>query len=238
MNQAVILAGGRGARLAPFNTVLPKPLMPLGEVSVLEIVLRRLDRAGFDEAILATGYLSEIIEAFCKSLGPKLRLDLRFVREEEPRGTVGPLRGLSGLEEHFLLMNGDVLTDLPFDRVLEAQRGRGSIATLAVAEREVVIDFGILSVDPDGSVSRYTEKPTLRHLVSLGVYAFSREILEWIPASGKFDLPDLVQLLIEGNRRVNTYPFKGYWKDIGRIEDYESAKEDFLRNPERFLGES
>ncbi len=231
----MILAGGRGTRLAPFNTVLPKPLMPLGEVSVLEIVLRQLDREGFDEAVLATGYLSEIIEAFCRSLEPKLHLSLRIQKEDSPLGTIGPLGRIHDLESDFLLMNGDILTNLPFAEVLQQRRARRSLATLAVGEREVSVDFGVLRVDEEGSVTHYSEKPTMRNLVSLGAYALSREVVSWIPTSGKFDLPDLVHLLIEGNRKVDTFRFQGYWKDIGRFEDYEAAKEDFLRDPNEFL---
>ena len=221
--------------MAPFNTVLPKPLMPLGEVSVLEVVLRQLDRAGFEEAVLATGYLSEIIAAFCRSLEPKLDLSIRIEKEDEPLGTIGPLRTISGLEADFLLLNGDILTALPFLKVLEQRRSKNALMTLAVGEREITVDFGVLTVDRQGAVSSYDEKPTLRNLVSLGAYALSREVVSWIPAEGRFDLPDLVHLLLEGNRRVDTYRFDGYWKDIGRPQDYEAAKEDFLEEPDRFL---
>ena len=178
----MILAGGKGTRLAPFNTVLPKPLMPLGEVSILEIVLRQLDREGFDEAILATGYLSEIIEAFCRSLEPKLHLSIRIEKEESPLGTIGPLGKIPDLEPDFLLMNGDILTTLPFAQVLERCRAKNALATLAVGEREVSIDFGVLRVDEEGSVTHYSEKPTIRNLVSLGAYALSREVISWIPS--------------------------------------------------------
>jgi len=224
--------------LAPFNTVLPKPLMPLGEYSILEIVLRQLDREGFDEVVIATGHLSEIIEAFCASLNPKLKLDLRIHREDEPQGTIGPLREIPGLKEDFLLMNGDILTTLSFKEILNLRRREKTLATLAIGEREHTIDFGILRLDPDGSVAEYREKPSMKDWVSLGVYALSREVLDWIPAEGRFDFPDLVTLLLQGNRRISTRPFDGYWKDIGRIEDYEAAKVDFLEDPDRFLGRS
>ena len=233
--QAIILAGGKGTRLAPFNTVLPKPLMPLGEVSVLEVVLRQLDRQGFEEAILATGHLSEIIEAFCRSLEPKLRLSLRVYREETPLGTIGPLARIPDLEPDFLLLNGDILTTLPFAEVLSQRRERKGLATLAMGEREVTLEFGVMSVDARGCITRFSEKPTFKNLVSLGVYAFTRDILSWIPTRDRFDLPDLVQLLVEGNRKVDTYRYDGYWKDIGRLEDYEAAKEDFIRDPGKFL---
>lgn len=234
--QAVILAGGLGTRLAPFNTVLPKPLMPLGDRSILEIVLRQLDRQGFGEAVIATGHLSEIIEAFCRSLEPNLSLSIRIEREAEPLGTIGPLRRISGLHDDFLLMNGDILTTLPFAAILEKRRNDRTLATLAIGEREHSIDFGILRLDPEGSVAEYREKPTLRDWVSLGAYALSREILPWIPEEGRFDFPDLVTLLLEGSRRISTFPFDGYWRDIGRPADYEAAKADFLKEPERFLG--
>ena len=234
-NQAVILAGGKGSRLAPFNTVLPKPLMPLGERSILEVVLRQLDSEGFREAVIATGYLSEIIEAFCHSLQPKLKLTIRIQHEEEPMGTIGPLRHIPDLNEDFLLMNGDILTTLSFKAVLERRRQERTLATLAVGEREQVIDFGILKLDSEGSVAAYREKPKMKDWVSLGVYALSREVLAWIPTEGRFDFPDLVELLLEGNRRISTLPFDGYWKDIGRPEDYESAKVDFLEGNHRFL---
>ncbi len=233
--QVVILAGGKGTRLAPFNTVLPKPLMPLGEFSILEIVLRQLDREGFDEAVIATGYLSEIIEAFCQSLNSRLNLKVRVEREEEPLGTIGPLRNIPDLEQDFVLMNGDILTTLPFTKILEKRREDRTLATLGIGERKHTIDFGILKVDDEGSVAAYREKPSMTDWVSLGVYALSREILGWIPKQGRFDLPDLVTLLLDGNRKISTFPFEGYWKDIGRPEDYEAAKTDFLEGNHVFL---
>ncbi len=233
--QAVILAGGRGSRLAPFNTVLPKPLMPLGEFSILEIVLRQLDQQGFQEAVIATGYLSEIIEAFCHSLRSKLGLEIRIHREEEPQGTIGPLRQIEGLRDDFLLMNGDLLTVLPFLEVLERRKVERTLVSVAVGEREHTIDFGVLKLDSEGSVCLYREKPKMKDWVSLGVYALSKEVLAWIPQEGRFDFPDLIQLLLDGNRKISTYPFAGYWRDIGRPEDYEAAKIDFQSNPERFL---
>ncbi|MCA9441938.1 MAG: nucleotidyltransferase family protein [Candidatus Omnitrophica bacterium] len=235
--QAVILAGGKGSRLAPFNTVLPKPLMPLGDYSILEIVLRQLDRAGFAEAVIATGHLSEIIQAFCASLEERLQIKIRIHREKEPQGTIGPLREIPDLAEDFLLMNGDILTTLDFPEILDLRRREKTLAALAIGERDHTIDFGILRLDPDGAVAEYREKPTLKDWVSLGVYALSKEVLQWIPKEGRFDFPDLVHLLLEGNRRIATYPFDGYWKDIGRLEDYEAAKVEFLENPNQFLGE-
>jgi NDP-sugar pyrophosphorylase family protein len=160
---------------------------------------------------------------------------LRLVKEEKPLGTIGALKRIEGLEEDFLLMNGDLLTTLPFSEVLDKRREKKSLALLTVGERTVTLDFGLLDTDAAGCVVRYKEKPTLTNLVSYGVYAFSRDVLDWIPDEEAFDLPDLVQLLIGGNRRVDTFLYNGYWKDIGRPEDYEAAKADFLAEPGKFL---
>lgn len=226
MSRAVILAGGRGARLRPYTSVLPKPLMPLGDVPVLDVVLRQLAKEGFDRVTVATGYLGELIETYCGD-GSRYGLALDYSRETTPLGTAGPLGLIDDLPETFLVMNGDLLTTLSYRDVLAAHEAGDAAATIATRDRAVEIDFGVIEAAEDGRVTTYTEKPSLSYLVSMGVYAFSRRILDRIPAGESFDFPQLVQALLDGGEIVMTYASDAFWLDIGRHEDYERAVDEF-----------
>ncbi len=232
--KAVILAGGKGTRLAPYTTVLPKPLMPIGDMPILEIVLRQLAHHGFDEVVLAVGYLAELLMAYCGD-GSKFGLKIQYSREEQPLGTAGPLGLISGLTETFLVMNGDLLTTLDYQALYRYHRQRGAIATLAARQREVKIDLGVIEVDDQHWLQNYIEKPSIRYLVSTGVYIFEPQVLDFIVPHQRLDLPDLVLRLRENGQRVNVYPFDGYWLDIGRHEDYEIAMDEFARRRAEFL---
>lgn len=232
--RAVILAGGKGARLRPYTAVLPKPLMPLGDVPVMDVVLRQLASQGFERVTVATGHLAELIEAYCGD-GARYGLNLDYSREDEPLGTAGPLRLIPDLPETFLVMNGDLLTTLSYSDVL-AQHGRsGAAATVATRVRRVPVEFGVIESAEDGRLIGYTEKPELSYSVSMGVYAFSRDVLELIPGGSSFDFPELVHGLLADGRTVMTYPSDAYWLDIGRHDDYETAIEEFEAMRERFF---
>lgn len=232
--KAVILAGGKGTRLAPYTTILPKPLMPIGDMPILEIVLRQLAYHHFDEVFLAVGYLAELLMAYCGD-GSKFGLKIQYSREEQPLGTAGPLGLISGLTDTFLVMNGDLLTTLDYQALYRYHRQRGAIATLAAYPREVKIDLGVIEVDDQHWLQNYIEKPSLRYMVSTGVYIFEPQVLEFIAPNRRLDLPELVLRLQENGQRVNVYPFDGYWLDIGRHEDYEIAIEKFASHRADFL---
>lgn len=232
--RAVILAGGKGTRLAPYTTVFPKPLMPVGDMPILEIVIRQLKRHGIDDLTLAVGYLAELLMAYFGD-GSKWGVTLNYSREEAPLGTAGPLALVENLTDTFLVMNGDLLTTLDYGAMLRYHRERGAIATIASYRRDVKIDLGVIEISPDNWALDYIEKPTYHYAVSMGVYFFEPEVLQYIPRGERLDLPDLVKRLTSVGRRVNVYPFDGYWLDIGRHDDYEQAMNEFSEHREQFL---
>ena len=231
--RAVILAGGKGTRLAPYTTILPKPLMPVGERPILELLLRQLVAAGVERATLAVGHLASLIRAYFGD-GARVGLAIDYSEEEEPLGTAGPLRLVRDLDQTFVMMNGDLLTDLSFPAMIEQHRLSGAIATVGLFEREVRIDLGVIEHDRNGRISGYVEKPSFRYTVSMGVYVLEPEALRHIPPSGRFDLPDLIRALLAAGQRVEGYRHGGYWLDIGRPEDYQRAQEDAARFADRF----
>lgn len=235
--RAVILAGGKGVRLAPVTQVIPKPLVPLGGKPILEIVLRQLRAQGFSKVTLAIGYMAELIQAYFGD-GSKLGLELDYSLETEPLGTAGPLALIPDLRDTFLVMNADILTDLKFQNLINYHRQRGGLATISAYERQVTIDLGVIVKDGDGRIANYLEKPSHTYLVSMGIYVFEPAILDFIreaaesknnPAKtkGYLDIPDLIKHLLFKDQRVNYYPFQGYWMDIGRHDDYSQASEEF-----------
>jgi NDP-sugar pyrophosphorylase family protein len=234
--RAVVLAGGHGRRMLPYTSVLPKPLMPLGGRSVLEILIEQLYRSGFTDITLSVGYLSHLIRAVLEGGGRTPPVNIEFVQEEEPLGTAGPLRLVEDLGETFLAMNGDLVTSLDVGELVDHHRRAGNTLTIAAHRRIEKIDFGILSLDgaaePDDPVRRviaYEEKPEFPLNVSMGVYVIERRALDWIP-EGYFDFPDLVLALLSADETVGAYMYDGYWLDIGRYDDYEQAVADWTQN--------
>lgn len=232
--RAVILAGGRGTRLAPYTTVLPKPLMPLGDMPILELLLRQLHKAGVRHATLAVGHLSSLIMAYFGD-GGQFGMQIEYSIEEEPLGTAGPLRLVNGLDGTFMVMNGDLLTDLDFNGMVEAHRRERAAATIGLYERDVCIDLGVIQTDERGRVAEYIEKPVYHYQVSMGMYVFEPRALEHVPAGRRFDLPDLIRALVAGGEPVHTYKHQGYWLDIGRPDDYQRAQDDFEMLRSRIL---
>lgn len=236
MRRAVILAGGLGTRLRPYTVVLPKPLMPVGDRPVLDIVVRQLKRDGFDRITISTGHLAELIEAFFRD-GSDYGIPIDYVREHEPLGTVGALALIDGLDDDFLVMNGDVLTDMSFREALDAHRANDAVATITAREQPVDVSLGVMVMDDadDTRLVDYVEKPQLRYQVSMGVYAFSPSVLPFIEPGRALDFPDLVLKLIAAGKVVRQRPSDDYWLDIGRPGDYEQAQEDFDTLRERLL---
>jgi NDP-sugar pyrophosphorylase family protein len=224
---AVILAGGKGTRLRPFTTTLPKPLVPIGEdSSILEIVLRQLSHRGFGSATIAIGHLGEIIRAFVGD-GSRWGLEVDYTVEDDPLGTMGPVvAALDRLPEHFLVMNGDILTDLDYGELLDAEVASNAPITVATYRRDVHVDFGVLEVE-GSRIVRFTEKPTLEYRVSMGVYALAREPLRRYPAGQPLGFDQLMLDLLERDELAASYEFDGYWLDIGRPEDYDRANADW-----------
>ncbi len=220
--RAVILAGGEGQRLRPYTTILPKPLMPVGDQPVLEIIIGQLRRAGFDHLTIAVGYLAGLIQAYFGD-GNAFGATIDYSIEHEPLGTAGPLSLIDPPDDDFLVMNGDILTDLDYAGFMEDHKASGAIASLAVFQKPVPISLGVLELDGDDHVINYTEKPTLHYPVSTGIYCFRPEILEHVPRHTHFDLPELVKRLLDAGKEVRAFRFDGYWLDIGRPEDYEIA---------------
>ncbi len=231
--RAIILAGGKGTRLAPYTTILPKPLMPIGDMSILEIVIRQLAYHEIRDITLAVGYLAELLMAYCGN-GEKFGVKLDYSREEQPLGTAGPISLISKLNETFLVMNGDLLTTLDYSAMWKFHKERGAIATLASYPREVKIDLGVIESE-DGWVTNYIEKPSFQYAVSTGIYIFEPAVLQYVERDVRVDLPDLVLRLMQDGKKVNVYNFDGYWLDIGRHDDYDSAIQEFAAHRDDFL---
>ena len=232
--KAVILAGGKGNRLAPYTKVIPKPLMPIGDMPILEVLLHQVKRAGVDEVILSVGHMASLLRAFFQD-GEHLGTRIRYSYESTPMGTAGPLALVGGLDDTFLVMNGDVLTTLDFRALVEFHRESQAQVTIAMYNREVKIDLGVLQLNGGHEVTGYIEKPTYGFQVSMGVYVFEPAVLKYIPPGQYFDFPTLILRLIEVGERVVGYPFRGYWQDLGRPDDYEQAILDFETMRDQFL---
>ena len=226
MSRAVILAGGRGTRLHPFTITLPKPLVPIGDQPILEIVIAQLIDHGFSHITLAVNHQAEIIRAYFGD-GERWNVKIDYSLENKPLGTMAPLRLIRDLPDDFLVMNGDVLTDLRFDRLLDEHiRGR-QLFTISAARREQTIDYGVLQIGPDGYLSGFQEKPKIPYSVSMGVYCVNKKVLDWIPGGEAFGFDQLMLKMIAEQHRVRTVVHDGYWLDIGRPDDYRQALDDW-----------
>jgi NDP-mannose synthase len=234
--RAVILAGGMGTRLRPYTIVLPKPLMPIGEYPILEVVIRQLAAHDFDRVTIAVNHQAELIKAFFGD-GSKWRLRIDYSLEDEPLGTMGPLRLIPDLPEHFLMMNGDVLTDLNLADFHAEHAGANRLFTISSHQREQKLDYGVLTTGALGTLAAFEEKPVTGYEVSMGVYMVSRKILSYVPARGPFGFDDLMGDLLEARETVHVRKFNGYWLDIGRVDDYEQAIDEFPRMKQRLLHE-
>jgi NDP-sugar pyrophosphorylase family protein len=236
MMKALILAGGKGSRLQPYTTVLPKPLMPVGDLPILEIILRQLSHAGVREVILAVSSHSPLFRALFEE-GQRFGLAISYSLEEKPLGTAGPIaQVLDRLDEDFLVMNGDLLTTLNYGNLFAFHQKKRAAATLATYDREVKVDFGLLEPDQEGRLVNYIEKPTHKFSVSMGVYAMNKKAVSPYLKPGEYlDVPDLMQRLLADQREVYCYREPCYWLDIGRVDDYQTAIEVFEQRRGEFL---
>jgi NDP-sugar pyrophosphorylase family protein len=222
--KVVIQCGGKGTRLRPYTMVLPKPLMPVGSRPVLELLLQWLRRHDAKEIYITTGYLSHLIQSFCGD-GSKWDMQIKYTEEHEPLGTIGPLSLLRNeLDSTFLVINGDVLSDLSLNAFAAYHHQNGGLVTVATTTRKTKMDFGVIE-HTGGRITEFQEKPVLAHQVSMGVYCMEPEVLDYIPRGMPFGFDHLLLCLL--GRRIPTYTYRhdGLWLDIGRVEDFQNAQE-------------
>lgn len=231
--RAVVLAGGKGSRLRPYTVVLPKPLMPIGEYPILEVILRQLAGQGFDRVTIAVNYQAEIVRAFCGD-GSRWGIKVDYSLETVPLSTIAPLCLIKDLPENFLLMNGDVLSDLSMKRLYEEHVSHGRQFTIAASERTNIVDYGVLHASGD-QLTGFEEKPKFQYLVSMGVYIINRAILERVPAGQKYGFDDLMLDMLARKEPVHVERHSGYWLDIGRVDDYMRAVEEFDERRKQLL---
>ncbi len=235
--KAIVMAGGKGARLQPYSALLPKPLMPLGDMPVLELLLRQLRRAGTDEVFLAVNHLRHLIEAFFGD-GSRFGLKIHYSIEDRPLGTAGPIAAvLDQLGDEFLVTNGDLLTTLDIGAMIQSHRETGADATIGVYPREVKIDFGLVEVDAEMRMTAYLEKPSYHHLVSMGIYVLNAvPVRECVQPAMHLDMPDLLRRMRETGGDVRCFRSECFWLDIGRPDDFARAQEMYEKDPGLFLG--
>jgi NDP-sugar pyrophosphorylase family protein len=225
--RAIILAGGMGTRLKPYTVTLPKPLMPLGgNMAIIEIIIRQLAASGFDHITIAVNHMAKLVMAFCED-GSRWGIKIDYSVEEQPLSTIGPLTLIDDLPEHFLVMNGDVLSDLDYGAFLKNHILENNDASISVYTREVKIDFGVLHLGPAGNLEGFTEKPIEEFTVSMGIYGISRRIVENLKHNQPYGFDNLMIDGIKNGQRFSAVKFDGYWLDIGRPGDYDQANADF-----------
>lgn len=233
--QAIILAGGKGTRLKPFTTNIPKPLVPIDDLPILTVILKQLKHFGFTDIVIAVNHLAELIMAFYGN-GEKLGLNIKYSLEETPLGTAGPISLIDKLDDNFLVMNGDVLTTLDFGKLFNFHLQEKSLATITSYKKEVKIDLGVLITEENQFVD-YIEKPTYKYDVSTGIYCMNKKVLDYMPHNEKYDLPQLMLNLKAKEKKVSIFTDNYYWLDIGRIDDFEEANNIFTKRKSEFLYE-
>ena len=235
--KAVILAGGKGTRLAPYTTVFPKPLMPIDGMPILEVIVKQLAHFRIRELIFTVSPQSEPLLSAYFGHGSKYGVNISYSKEEEPLGTVGPLSLISNLPETFLVMNGDILTTLNYQRLIRYHRQQKGVVTIAMNQKKIPLELGVMEYNHNHRLTRYIEKPTLSYSVSMGIYVFDKNGLKYIPSQRYLDFPELIQKLIKKKEKVICYPSDDFWLDIGRQEDYEEAQRKFHEMREKLLYE-
>jgi NDP-mannose synthase len=231
--RAVILAGGLGMRLRPYTTILPKPLVPVGDRPILEHIIRRLADCGVTSIDMCVGHLGELIRLYF-SQQDKLpaELEMRWHWEDEPLGTAGALSTVPGLDETFIAMNGDVLTTLDYRELIDYHRHHDAVLTVATQSKRVDVDLGVIETR-DGLITDYREKPSLHYNVSMGIYVYEPRALDYLP-EGSCQFPNLVLRLVEAGERVAAFPSSAEWYDIGTFQEYERALQALELRPADF----
>ena len=232
--QAVILAGGQGSRLRPYTTILPKSLMPVGELPIAEIIIRQLKHHGITRIAIATGHLSGLIQSFFGD-GRRWGLHIEYIFEDQPLGTAGALKLAKNLEDNFLVINGDILTNVNFKRIFLFHKKMKTQATIVYSERVMKTDFGVVEIDRNNQLVDYIEKPEHRSFVSTGINILSKECREHIKPREFLGIPDLMLRLKKSGKKVACFKMSGIWLDLGRVEDLEAAQEVFDKNRQAIL---
>jgi NDP-mannose synthase len=235
--KAVIMAGGKGMRLRPYTLILPKPLLPVGDQPVIEVLLKWLRRWGVKKTFITTGYLEHLISALCGD-GSQWDMEIIYSQEPEPLGTIGALRLIEDhLTKTFLVLNGDLITDLDVSALTATHQRHGGLITIGVTQKLVTIDLGVLENYNNGQLTGFREKPTLEFQVSMGIYCMEPEVINLIPKGVPFGFDNLMHEMLARNLPVYLYKHNGLWMDIGRQEDFCRAQEAFLRDyKSRILG--
>lgn len=232
--RAVILAGGRGTRLRPYTVVLPKPLMPIGDYPILEVIIRQLKKHKFTRITMAVNHQAEIIKAFFGD-GSKWDIKIDYSLEKKALSTMAPLKLIDDLPDDFLVMNGDILTDLDFGTFYKKHLEDNNIFTISSYQREVKSEFGVLAVDSLNTLTGFREKPISIYDVSMGIYMVSKKAVEYIPTDTFYGFDHLMLDLMKNNEKPKVQKFDGYWLDIGRPDDYAQAIEEFDSMKEKFI---
>ncbi|MCK5037909.1 MAG: NTP transferase domain-containing protein [Thermoplasmata archaeon] len=233
MMKVVILAGGKGRRLKPYTVTLPKPLVPVGDKPIMEIVIRQLAKQGIKDMIISVGHLADLIEAYFAN-GEKLGVSIKYAKETEPLGTAGPLNLVKDdLNETFILINGDTLSKIKYSEVVDFHKKNEATATVVLTKRQHHVDYGVVEADDENNIVNWIEKPSLDYVVSTGIYILEPGVLNYIKPDTRMDFPDLIKELIKNGETVKAFYYDDYWLDIGRPHDYQKACEDI----EDFLGE-
>lgn len=223
--RAVILAGGQGVRLKPYTVTLPKPLVPVGEEPIMKLLLNNLKRQGIKETVICVNHMGDLIEAYFGD-GSQMGMKIRYSRESKPLGTIAPIKLIKGLPDDFLVMNGDILSDLSFNKLFFEHKTNDAILTVATYTRKVAVDFGVIHFNQDYLADDFIEKPEYKLDVSMGIYAFNKRVFDYVPDNTRFGFDDLMHTLLKNGEKVKAFHHRGYWLDIGRPEDYEKANED------------
>jgi len=225
-NRAVILAGGQGTRLRPYSIVIPKPLVPIGDLPILEIIIRQLVASGFERITVAMSQKTQLVQTFFGD-GSKWGADIDYTLETEPLGTMGPLTLIEDAPENFLILNGDILTKLDMAQFFESHVRTGNMLTIAATTRNSKVDYGVLTGDSNGNLIAFEEKPTSEIEVSMGIYAANKSIVAMVPKGEFYGFDQLVLDLLSKGEKVGLHRYSGYWRDIGRPEDYQAANDEF-----------
>lgn len=232
--QAIILAGGKGARLRPYTNIIPKPLLPIDNMPILEIILKQLKKHEFTEVVITIGHLGEIIKAYFGD-GKKFGLKIRYSLEEKSLGTVGALSIISNLDDNFLVMNGDILCNIDFSNLYDFHIKKNKKATIVTCKKSIKLSLGVVKCK-GGKLIDYIEKPEYKFDVSTGIYILNKKVVSLIPFNEYYDFPTLIKDIIQGEN-INVYKFNGYWFDIGTPEDYNQAQDSFIELRDIFLNE-
>jgi NDP-mannose synthase len=236
--KAVILAAGEGTRLRPYTKVLPKPLLPLGERPMLDIIIRQLAHFGFTEITVTAFWLRDAIKLFLQMMQAELpNVKLTYVAQDKLMGTAGGISSLPGLDDTFLVMNADVLTTMNYAELMRYHKEKGSALTIGMYPKKIKISLGLLQYDNDNNLLGYAEKPESSYPVSMGIYVFDPLVLPYVPPNDYLDIPTLAKRLMDDQKRVVVYPFDGHWIDIGKPEDFTDAQEQYERLKAEFLPE-